>query len=178
VFRRLRDNPTTRTAREIYGSIVTSARQRTFYADWKVPDTPEGRFELLVIHMALVMQRLGRAGASGPDLSRALAEAFVIDIDDNMREIGIGDLAVPRKVKRAAAALYDRHTDIGAALASGDSAAVAAIVDAAAATLGDAAVGLDRASLVRYIERLGGALAVTGDEDCLAGRLPLPWPAI
>ena len=165
-----------RNAAKIYGSIVASARQETFFAAWGVPDTVEGRFEMLALQVAVVMRRLGRAGAAGTELSRAVAESFMTDLDDNMREIGVGDLAVPRKIKKAAAALYDRHRDYGAALATADSAALSAAIQSAVAG-GPVGAALDHAALARYTERLSGALAVTSDAECLAGTLPLPWPA-
>ena len=178
-----------RRAGEIYGPIVASARQHTFFAAWGVPDTSEGRFEMLALHVALVMLRLGRAGPDGVRLSRAVAETFMTDMDDNMREIGIGDLTVPKKVKRAAAALYDRHRDYAAALAvpAGSETTADAVSQALLPVIGAAfsgahptardMPGLDRLALAHYIERLSGALAVTPDSDCLAGKLPLPWPA-
>ena len=166
-----------RTAANIYGSIVASARQKTFYDPWGVPDTREGRFEMLALHVALVMRRLERSGPEGIELSRSVAETFMTDMDDNMREIGIGDLAVPRKVKRAAAALYDRHRDYGAALTAGDSAALATAIGTAVSG-GDPLAGLDPAALARYTERMAGALAVLSDEECLAGTWPpLLWQA-
>ncbi len=165
-----------RTAREIYGSIVASARQSTFYAAWGIPDSREGRFEMLALHLVLVMRRLERATPDGPALSRAIAEAFIADMDDNMREIGIGDLAVPRKIKKAAAALFDRHRDYGAALDAGDTVALSTTVRTAMTTAG-ASVTLDAAALAGYVERVWGALGVTPDADCIAGKLPLPFPA-
>jgi len=172
----VRKSDLSRTAGEIYGSIVASARQETFFAVWGVPDTYEGRFEMLALHMALVMRRLSVAEPGGAALSRAVAETCVTDLDDNLREIGIGDLVVPRKIKKAAAALFDRHRDYGAALAAGDTAALAEAI-ASAVERGGAIAGLDRGALARYTERLSGALAVTTDADCLLGKLPLPWPA-
>jgi cytochrome b pre-mRNA-processing protein 3 len=170
---------TSRTAGEIYGSIVASARQKTFYAAWGIPDTREGRFEMLALHMALVMRRLGRAEPSGATLSRALAEAFITDMDDNMREIGIGDLAVPRKIKKAGAALFDRHRDYGAALEVRDTGALTAALTTALPvndTMPPSGKLLDSSALCAYTERLWGALQVVSDADCLAGRLPLPFP--
>ena len=94
-----------RTASGLYGSIVAQARQPAFYAGGGVPDTLEGRFGMIVVHMFLVLERLRRDGDNGQVLGRALLEAFATDMDDSMREIGIGDLSVPRRVKKAAAAL-------------------------------------------------------------------------
>jgi cytochrome b pre-mRNA-processing protein 3 len=170
---------TSRTAGEIYGSIVASARQKTFYAAWAIPDTREGRFEMLALHVALVMRRLGRAQPGGNALSRAVGEAFISDMDDNMREIGIGDLAVPRKIKKAGAALFDRHRDYGGALEVRDTHALQAALSSALA-VSDAPTGsgkpLDSNAICAYTERMWGALQVVSDADCLAGRLPLPFP--
>jgi cytochrome b pre-mRNA-processing protein 3 len=177
----IRNSDHTRIAGIIYGSIVASARQPTFYASWGVPDTREGRFEMLALHVALVMHRLGRAGASGATLGRSLGEVFMTDMDDNMREIGISDLKVPQKVKRAAAALYDRHRDYGAALGLATTSTEAlktAISAAFAPALGPAHEVLDSSALAHYMERLYGGLVVTSDADCLVGALPLPWPAL
>jgi cytochrome b pre-mRNA-processing protein 3 len=102
-----------RTARDLYGSIVAQARQPAFYAEMGVPDVARGRFEVIVLHTALVMRRLQRAGDPWASLARTLAEVFVTDMDDNMRELTFSDLAVPREVKKVAAALYDRHAALG-----------------------------------------------------------------
>lgn len=98
---------TGRTATNLYGSIVTAARREPFYVDYGVSDTTDGRFALLVAHMFLVMERLRAEGEAGQELSRSLVETFVTDMDDSMREMGVGDLSVPKKVKKAAGALYD-----------------------------------------------------------------------
>jgi cytochrome b pre-mRNA-processing protein 3 len=170
---------TNRTASEIYGSIVASARQKTFYAAWGIPDTREGRFEMVVLHVALVMLRLELAEPSGAVLSRALAEAFIGDMDDNMREIGIGDLAVPRKIKKAGAALFDRHRDYGAALMARDSAELDVALRSALSHFAVPSTGnpLDNQAICAYTERLWGALQVVSDTDCFAGHLPVPFPA-
>jgi cytochrome b pre-mRNA-processing protein 3 len=99
-----------RTAQQLYGSIVAQARQPGFYERLGVPDTTRGRFELIALHVALVIHRLQAADTTGADLARSLGETFVVDMDDNMREMSFSDLAVPREVKKAAAALFDRHT--------------------------------------------------------------------
>jgi len=104
------------TARSLYGSIVSAARRRTFYASWGVPDTMQGRFEMIVLHLALAVRRLGSEGDAGSLLAQALIEAFVADMDDAMRELTFSDLAVPREIKRATAAVFDRHNAYLAAL--------------------------------------------------------------
>src|SRR5262245_2447647 len=105
-----------RTARSLYGSIVTQARSRALYERLGVPDTAEGRFEMIVLHIALVLRRLAREGETGNQLGRSLTERFVVDLDDCLREMTVGDMAVPRQVKRAVAVLHDRYAMYGAAL--------------------------------------------------------------
>jgi cytochrome b pre-mRNA-processing protein 3 len=97
-----------RTAEKLYGSVVTAARQPFFYEELGVPDTPEGRFELVALHLFLALEGLRARPPADADLIRRTIEAFVSDMDDCMREMGVGDLTVPKKVKRAAAAFYER----------------------------------------------------------------------
>ena len=101
---------TSRKAEELYGSVVTAARQPDFYGALGVPDTPEGRFELVALHLFLALEGLRGQGAAAEGLARRAIETFVVDMDDCMREMGVGDLTVPKKVKRAAAAFYESIT--------------------------------------------------------------------
>jgi len=100
-----------RKAEEIYGVVVAQARRPHFYAGYGVPDTLRGRYEMLALSLFLLLERMRRdaeAGAALQDLSRLTLERFCTDMDDCMREIGIGDLSVPKKVKRAAIGFYER----------------------------------------------------------------------
>lgn len=106
---------TGRTASTLYGSIVAQARQPAFFADSGVPDTMEGRFGMIGVHLFLVLERLRSEGEAGQAIGRALLERVVTDIDDSLREIGISDLGVPRRVKKAAAALHEQIDDYRAA---------------------------------------------------------------
>jgi cytochrome b pre-mRNA-processing protein 3 len=109
-----------RTAEELYGAIVTQARHPAFFAAMGVEDTPEGRVGTIILHVYLVLDRLSQEGAAGRSLGRSLAEAFVTDIDDCLREMGVGDLSVPKQVKRLAAALYERSHAYRRLLDAGD----------------------------------------------------------
>ncbi len=100
-----------RKAKELYGAVVTQARQPMFYSGLRVPDTPAGRYEMIVLHMFLLLERLRSEGEASRALTRDVIEAFVEDMDDAMREMGVGDLAVPKRVKRAAAGFYERAGD-------------------------------------------------------------------
>jgi cytochrome b pre-mRNA-processing protein 3 len=98
---------------------VAQARNPASYRDLGVPDTPEARLEMLLLYLAPVLLRLRLEGAVTERLARALIKAFVSDMDARLREMGIGDLSVPRHVKKAVAALYDRIRDYRRALAGG-----------------------------------------------------------
>jgi cytochrome b pre-mRNA-processing protein 3 len=162
-------------ARFLYGSIVTQARSRDFYARWGVPDTAEGRFEMIALHLVLVLNRLGRAGPPGRSLGRALTEVFVADLDDSFREMTVGDLAVPRHVKRTVAALHDRFVAYRAALAAADDALLSeAIRDRLAGR--SAAPGADADRICGYVRQADHRLGLAPDIEVLAGRVA--WPQI
>ena len=144
----------------------------TFYTAWGVPDTVEGRFELLLVHVSLLLDRLSHEGAEGARLARALSEAFIADMDANMREMTFGDLAVPREIKRAAAALFDRHGAYRAALATRQPALLQRALEAQLAYL--AADGLDAGQIAHYMLEAADAIAAQSGRQLLAGRLG--WP--
>jgi cytochrome b pre-mRNA-processing protein 3 len=97
-----------RTATELYGSIVTQARNPVFYGSFGVADVAEKRYEMIVLHIVLVLERLRGLGAQGEAISQGLVEAFVRDLDGSMREMAVSDTKVPSKVKKAAGGLLDR----------------------------------------------------------------------
>lgn len=107
-----------RKAADLYGAVVTLARRPHLYEAIGIADTPEGRYEALVLHLFLVLDRVQAEGATAAEHAQALVETFVTDMDDNMREMGVGDLTVPKKVKKAAGALYDRVETYRTAMAA------------------------------------------------------------
>lgn len=106
-------------ARALYLSIVEQSRRPEFFVEYGVPDTPTGRFEVLVLHLFLVMHRM-REEAGLAELARSLSEEAVLDFDRNMREMGIGDLSVGRKVKSLAEGMYGRFGAYTDGLQGGD----------------------------------------------------------
>jgi len=111
-------------ASKLYGSVVAQAREPNLYRDLGVPDTREGRFECIVLHMVLVIERL-RTDSTTTGLARAFTSAFVTDVDDTYREIGLSDTKVPRNVKKAAGALYTRTLEYRPLLEAGDTGGLA-----------------------------------------------------
>jgi cytochrome b pre-mRNA-processing protein 3 len=106
------------TIETIYGMIVTQAREPLFYRDLGVADTVNGRFDLLLMHLWLVLRRL-RAIEGDSGLSQALFDHFCTDMDDNLREMGVGDLTVPKRMQAFGEAFYGRTAAYDLALTDG-----------------------------------------------------------
>lgn len=105
----------------LYRQIVAQARLPGFYRDHAVPDTLDGRFDMIVLHAFLVMRRLKRiSGPEAQKVSQDLFDLLFADMDSNLREIGVGDLGVGKRVKKMAQAFYGRVEAYEAGLASAD----------------------------------------------------------
>ena len=113
----------------LYGMIVAQARKGVFYTDYGIPDTVQGRFELLVLHLVLVLRGLNRRsrpprtfGERGhsDSLGQLLFDAFCRDLDANLREMGVGDMGVPRRMRRFGEEFYGRQAAYQAALDRSD----------------------------------------------------------
>ncbi len=101
----------------VYGDIVTTARAPELYTSMGVPDTVMGRFEALALHLALVLRRLRNLPKPADSLAQELVDRFFADLDSAMREIGFGDVSVPKKVKKLGQAFYGRAQAYDTALA-------------------------------------------------------------
>lgn len=100
---RSRSGPSQSTIEAIYGMIVAQARLPVFYSDYGVPDTVNGRFDMVILHLWLVLRRIrGSATAQG------LFDRFCSDMDANLREMGVGDITVPRRMHKYAESFYGR----------------------------------------------------------------------
>ena len=118
---RLRGDRQRRLAREaaaarLYAAAVGLARERRWFAELGVPDTPEGRFEMIALHIALLLRRLRREGPAGGALGQALFDRVFAEVDVALRELGVGDLGVGRQVKRLAGQFYARLATLDRAL--------------------------------------------------------------
>lgn len=156
----------------LYEAIVAAARQPHFYSAWDVPDTPLGRYEMLSLHMFLFLER-ARGGKAGlPELAQDLTDEFFKDMDHSLRELGIGDLGVPKRMKKLARMFYGRAEAYRVALEAGDTAALAT------------ALGRNvqpqrpdwphAAALAAYAVQASAALAGQEDVALLAGRIAFP----
>jgi cytochrome b pre-mRNA-processing protein 3 len=122
MFRR---RPHERAGFELYGAAVAAARDPWLFATLGVPDTVEGRFDLVSLHVALLIRRLRTDGdAAGPALAQAVFDAMFADMDVNLREMGVSDLAVGKRVRRMWEAFHGRALAYEGALDSPDAAAL------------------------------------------------------
>lgn len=116
-----REAPEEAAARALYIAIVEQARREPFYRTWGVPDTLDGRFELIVLHVFLVLRRLKQEPERAGGLGQGLFDVLFRDMDASLREMGVGDLSVGKKVKAMAEAFYGRVSSYETALeASGE----------------------------------------------------------
>lgn len=116
----LRSRSTERTVQRLHAGLVVVVRDPVFYRDFGVADTFEGRFEMLALVSSLVVMRLCAAPAPAPALAQELTDRLFQGLDDDMREMGVGDLAVPKKIKKLAASLLGRRSAYAGALEGRD----------------------------------------------------------
>jgi cytochrome b pre-mRNA-processing protein 3 len=116
ILKPFRRTPRDDSIARLYGTIVAQARAPAFYQIYGVPDTVNGRLEMIILHTVLVLRRL--EGEAGPIrvLGQGLFDRFCRDMEDSLREMGVGDLAVPRNMRRIGEAFYGRQGAYGAAL--------------------------------------------------------------
>jgi cytochrome b pre-mRNA-processing protein 3 len=118
IFRLFRRTPPDHIIASLYGTIVAQARVPAFYHRYGVPDTVNGRLEMIMLHAVLFLRRLESEAGPARALGQELFDRFCRDMDDSMREMGVGDLAVPRKMRRIGEAFYGRLAAYRAALAA------------------------------------------------------------
>jgi cytochrome b pre-mRNA-processing protein 3 len=159
------------TIEAIYGMIVTQAREPLFYRDLAVPDTVNGRFDLLLLHLWVVLRRLKSVG-SGTALSQALFDHFCSDMDDNLREMGVGDQTVPKRMRAFGEAFYGRTAAYDMALTDGSEAFAQALCKN---VLNGEKIEKAR-EIAAYAEAAMADLAQLDEATLLAGGWTFPVP--
>ncbi len=154
----------------LYRGLVAQARMPGFYLHAGVPDTVEGRFEMVALHAFLVLRRLKGAGDPAKEVAQRVFDIMFDDMDQTLREMGVSDLSVGKKIKAMASAFYGRMAAYDAGLdAEGDKELQDAIRRNVFAGLDPAASNL--AALALYVRNCVAVLGSQPDEDLLAGRL-------
>lgn len=158
----------------LHGKIVAAARRPELYAELGVPDTIGGRFEMVTLHAGLVMRRLMREPEAGGELAQALVDSVFRHFDVALREVGYGDVAVVKRLKRMVEAFYGRSKAYGEGL---DEAGVDRLVGAVARNVygvADASLAPGAPPLARLARAAADELDRTRLEDVAAGAFEFP----
>jgi hypothetical protein len=173
ILKRFRPSPDDRTIRDLYGAIVAQARSLAFYTSYGVPDTVQGRFDLIVLHLVLLLARLDRDATSTRGIGQKLFDLFCQDLDANLREMGVGDLAVPKRMRDFGEAFYGRQAAYLTALRSPDA---RALEKALARNIFHGMNGNGPRRLARYARALLREFEVHDQGALLRGTVALPKP--
>jgi cytochrome b pre-mRNA-processing protein 3 len=157
----------------LYGMIVAQARSPAFYRGYGVPDTVAGRLDMIVLHLVLLLRQLAQAEGVSP-IGQRLFDRFCQDIDDNFREMGVGDLAVPKEMRRVAEAFYGRAKAYESALAEDSSDALEAAVTRNVFGATEPLLGARR--LAAYMREASRRLSAQGAEALARAELDFPDP--
>ncbi|MGI9508284.1 MAG: ubiquinol-cytochrome C chaperone family protein [Geminicoccaceae bacterium] len=165
--------PAPSVAHQLYSRLVSSARFPVYYRRLGVPDTPEGRFEILALHVGLAVRRLMNLDADGRATGQALFDLMMTDLDSNLRELGVGDLSVGKQMKRLAGQFYARLAVLNEAFDQGRTEGLAPMLEAN--VFGSAAPApADLAHFADIVLCLEQALDRQPAADLLDGQITLP----
>jgi cytochrome b pre-mRNA-processing protein 3 len=158
-------------AERLYLTAVEAARRPDFYADLGVPDTVEGRFDMVTIHVYLLLERLKADGAAAKDFAQTVFDTMFQNMDDSLREMGVGDLRVGKKVRELAEMFYGR---VGAY----ETAFAAAEPEALTAAVGRNVLGSATApgapALADYMRKVKAHLAALPSAELAQGQVSYP----
>ncbi|SEQ63239.1 cytochrome b pre-mRNA-processing protein 3 [Devosia sp. YR412] len=123
-----RKNTATEPVYAVYNAIVAQSRQPVFYAEWGVPDTVTGRFDMISLHMALLFRRLRAETGQQKDFSQAVFDLFFKDMDRSLREMGVGDLGVPKRIQKMGNIFFGLLAAMNEAMDRNDAPALEAVL--------------------------------------------------
>ncbi|ODA68568.1 Ubiquinol-cytochrome C chaperone [Methyloligella halotolerans] len=165
-------SPNRLNAEKLYGAIVAQARLPVFYADFDMPDTLEGRLSVLTVHMFAVLRRLKAEGAEGLPLAQELVDAFSADMDTVLREMGVSDMKVPKRVRDICAKSHGVINLLEAAYPEGEEAFGAALVEILPLPPEQAKAASRR--LTAYLHKVAEALAEQSLSALRQGNVQFP----
>jgi cytochrome b pre-mRNA-processing protein 3 len=170
-----RDSAVKNAAHRIYLLSVEQSRRPAFYVHCGVGDTPDGRFDMIALHAALVLRRLKRDGDVTADLAQEIFDLMFADMDQNLREMGVGDIGVGKRVKGMAQGFYGRLAAYDAALeVSGNELLIAAL----RRNLFRKSTPTDRqvAAVAEYVRRATALMDAQTTRSFLAGKVSFGPP--
>lgn len=172
LFKRRRDDA---AANALYLALVEQSRQPVFYRDLGVADTLEGRYDMIILHAYILFRRLGRDKNQGlRELSQQTFDFMFTDLDQNLREMGVTDMAIGKRVTRMAEAFYGRTAAYDKALTQGGR----ALQEALGRNLyqGVAAPSEVEDRMAAYVLTQMEHMDGQGDQDLLVGKVTFHLP--
>jgi cytochrome b pre-mRNA-processing protein 3 len=169
-------NGNRRIVEKQYAALTKAARHPYLYEVLDVPDTVMGRFEMLSAVLILYFRRTRASGTSGQEIAQEIVDAFFEDVDHSIRELGVGDAGVPKRMKKFAGMFYGRLESYATALDTGDREGLAAALrrnihpDG-----GEGAPSMD--SLAGYLLSAEAAMAAVSEDEIEIGALGVAEPA-
>jgi cytochrome b pre-mRNA-processing protein 3 len=161
---------------QLHSKIVAAARRPVLYTDFAVPDTQQGRFEMVTLHAGLAMRRLTGLSAVGKELAQELADSVFRHFDIALREIGVSDVGVPKRIKRMAEAFYGRNKAYGEGLDEPDSDRLAEALARNVYGAADLASAPMAPSLARFVGVMSAGLERFPLEVFARGEIAFPEP--
>jgi cytochrome b pre-mRNA-processing protein 3 len=163
-----RKNTATAPVYAVYSAIVAQSRQPRFYADWLVPDTVTGRFDMISLHLALLFRRLRAETGEQKAFSQAVFDLLFKDMDRSLREMGVGDLGVPKRIQKMGNIFFGLLAAMNDVMDSGDQAGLQAVLSR---NIFDGADGPHVEALAAYLLAEDRALAAQPVDAITAGSL-------
>lgn len=168
-------SPRTNPVRSVYEAIVALARQPVLYTDLAVPDTLDGRFDMIILHADAVVGHMQAGELQDQEFAQELIDEVFRDMDRSLREMGVGDMGVGKRVKKMATVYYGRADAYARARTQGDDDLAAAILRNVYA--GDEVRAGEAMRLARYDQSFRKAVSGAQRDAIRTGKLDLPSPA-
>ena len=171
-------NGNRRIVEKQYATLTKAARHPYLYEALDVPDTVMGRFEMLSAMLILYFRRTRASATSGQEIAQEIIDAFFEDVDHSIRELGVGDVGVPKRMKKFAGMFYGRLESYAAALDGGDRDGLAgALRRNIHPQAGEGAPSME--GLAAYLFTAERAMAEVGEDEVAVGALNViaPGPA-
>ena len=161
-------SPGKAAAARLYAAAAAQSRSPALYRDMGVPDSIQGRYEMLTLHILLLIDRLNGASAEADDVRQNLFDAYVSNLDGALREMGVGDLAVPKRMRKLGEAFYGRAQGFDAAF--GALPDLAPLAELLKRTAFSETADADATALAHYVASCRDALANSDLRAVIAGK--------
>ncbi|WP_420411066.1 ubiquinol-cytochrome C chaperone family protein [Roseibium sp.] len=155
-----------------YCEIVAQARQPVFYSEFLVPDTIDGRFDLIVLHAVLYFRRMQGEGKKVAEFTQEVFDLFFQDMDGSLREMGVSDTRVPKKVRKMGEAFYGRADAYMSAIDTENVEKLALALGRNIFPENEEPIAQER--LARYVIGAAASLASQATDDLIKGEIS--WP--